>query len=255
MIDTPYIYSLNRQIQGICLFTLLKLRHIINIYQHSVDCKNRSHQLILEVILDTNYLEWIKDNWQKSAILVLIYVIVSLVPLYSRIELIDFMTLMAFPLYLVHEIEEYIFPGGFSSFFNSNLLKVNPEDEIVPIDREIIFWINLVYIWLIIPVFSGLGLYNMMFAAWIPYFFFFQALGHLAMGIKGKMLLNPGIRSSFILHIPYSILMIYLLNENEVLANPYINVYMIIGFSFNLLLPLFAKFVVMPRYHRRLKEK
>lgn len=207
---------------------------------------------IVEAVMKNNYIEWLKDNWQKSAILVLIYVLGSIIPLYSRIDLIEFMLLLAFPLYLVHEIEEYILPGGFTEFFNENLLKVNPEDKIVPIDREVVFWINMIYIWVVIPLFSGLGFYNIMFAAWIPYFFFFQALSHFGMGIKGKMILNPGIRSSFILHVPYAIIMINLLSKNEVLINPYINMHMFIGFMFNLLLPIFAKYIIMPRYHRRL---
>lgn len=201
-----------------------------------------------------NYVEWIKDNWQKSAVLVLIYVLATIIPLYSRIDLIEFMLLFAFPLYLVHEIEEYILPGGFARFFNENLLKVDSHEKILPIDREAIFWINMIYIWLVIPIFSGLGVYNIRFAAWIPYFFLFQALSHLGMGIKGKMIINPGIRSSFILHTPYAIMMIYLLYNNEFLSNPYINIYMVIGFLFNGLLPMMAKFIILPRYSRRLKE-
>jgi len=204
--------------------------------------------------MEIKYMEWVKDNWQKSALLVLVYVLATLIPLYSRLDLVDFLLLLAFPLYLVHEIEEYIFPGGFSSFFNKNLLKINPGDKIVPIDREVIFWINLIYIWLILPIFSGLSLYNIKFGAWIPYFFFFQALSHLVMGIKGKMILNPGIRSSFVLHVPYSIIMINLLKSNEVFTNPYVNVFMFIGFFFNLLLPIFAKLIIMPRYRRRLNN-
>jgi hypothetical protein len=112
-----------------------------------------------------NYVEWIKDNWQKSAVLVLIYVLATIIPLYSRIDLIEFMLLFAFPLYLVHEIEEYILPGGFARFFNENLLKVDSHEKILPIDREAIFWINMIYIWLVIPIFSGLGVYNIRFAA------------------------------------------------------------------------------------------
>jgi hypothetical protein len=200
-----------------------------------------------------NYVEWIKNNWQKAAVLVLIYSMASLIPLYSRIDLVEFMVLLAFPLYLIHEIEEYILPGGFPKFFNENLLKVNHEDKVVPIDREVIFWINFIYIWLIIPLFSGLGIYNLKFAAWIPYFLIFQGLSHLGMGIIGKRILNPGIRSSFILHIPYAIIMINLLINNEVLVNPYINVYMVIGFIFNGSLAVFAKFLVMPRYHKLMK--
>jgi len=163
--------------------------------------------------------------------------------------------LLSFPLYIIHEIEEYILPGGFPSFFNKNLLKANPEDSIVPIDREVIFWINFIFIWLLVPIFSTLSLFNVKFGAWIPYFLIFQALAHLAMGIKGKMLLNPGIRSSFILHIPISIVMIYLLNTNEVITNPYLNVYMLIGFLLNLVLPILAKFIIMPRYRKKLNNQ
>ena len=202
-----------------------------------------------------NYIEWVKDNWQKSAILVLIYVLASLVPLYSRLELIEFMLLLAFPLYLVHEIEEYILPGGFVKFFNENLLKVNADDKIVPVDREVSLWINLIYIWVALPLFTGLGFLNIKFAAWIPYFFFFQAIAHLGMGIKGKMILNAGIRSSFILHVPYAIIMINLLIDKEILVNPYMNIYMAIGFAFNLLLPILAKTVILPRYHKRVKKQ
>jgi len=205
--------------------------------------------------MNNNYVEWVKNNWQKAAVLVLIYILASLIPLYSRIDLVEFMLLLAFPMYLVHEIEEYILPGGFTEFFNENLLKVNDDNKILPIDREVIFWINFMYIWLIIPLFSGLGFYNLRFAAWIPYFLIFQALSHLGMGIIGKRILNPGIRSSFILHIPYAIIMINLLSNNEVLTNQYLNIYMVIGFVFNGSLAVFAKFVIMPRYHRRLNDE
>ncbi len=203
-----------------------------------------------------NYIEWIKDYWQKSAVLILIYIIATLIPIYSRLELIEFLLLLSFPLYLAHEIEEYILPGGFPKFFNENLLQVDSKNKVQPIDREVIFWINMIYIWFVIPVFSFLGFYNLKLASWIPYFFIFQALSHLVMGIKGKMILNPGIRSSFLLHIPYSIFMIYLLSKPEVgiISNPYVNTYMVIGFLFNGLLPLMAKFIILPRYKRCLRE-
>jgi len=75
------------------------------------------------------------------------------------------------------------------------------------------------------------------------------------MGIKGKMILNPGIRSSFILHVLYAIIMINLFVDKDILANPYINIYMAIGFVFNLLLPILAKTVILPRYYKREKEQ
>lgn len=217
--------------------------------------KSINYQIEVEVIVMKKYMEWVKDNWQKSAILVLIYVMASILPLYNRVDLMEFMILLAFPLYLVHEIEEYILPGGFSAFFNKNLLKIDTKEKILPIDREVIFWINLVYIWIIIPVFAGLAFYNMKLAIWIPYFLFFQALSHLAMGIKGKMIINPGIRSSFLLHVPYAIILIRLFLEKGLITNPYFNVYAMIGFMFNLLLPIIAGFLVMPRYRKRVGKE
>lgn len=208
----------------------------------------------LEVIMNKNYFEWVKNNWQKSAILVLVYVLATIIPLYPKLELIEFMLLLAFPLYLIHEIEEYVLPGGFDRFFNENLLKVDFHEKILPVDKEFVFWGNFIYIWLVIPIFSGLGLFDIRFAAWLPYFFIFQALSHLGMGIVGKMYINPGIRSSFVLHTPYAIFMIYLLSKNGVLSNPYINIYMVIGLLFNGLLPLLAKFIAIPRYKKRLRE-
>jgi hypothetical protein len=201
-----------------------------------------------------NYINWLKYNWQKSAIMVLIYVLITLVPLYSILNPVQFMILLAFPLYLIHEIEEYILPGGFENFFNNNLLKVSTENKIVPIDEDVVFWINFIYIWLVVPVVAGLSFVNINIALWIPYFFIFQAVAHLVMGIVGKMILNPGIRSSFFLHIPYAIYLIYLLDINNHLTNPYFNIHLVIGFAFNLILPLVAKFIILPRFNNRINK-
>jgi len=43
--------------------------------------------------------------------------------------------------------------------------------------------------------------------------------------------------------------------NNGAFINPYINIYMVIGFLFNGSLPLFAKLIVMPRYHKLLSDE
>ncbi len=209
--------------------------------------------------MSNKYLEWIKNHWQNSAILVLVYIIVTLIPVFFRLELIEFMLLLAFPLYLVHEIEEYILPGGFDDFFNKNLLNINPSDAIVPIDKTAVFWINFIFIWLVIPIFSGLGFIHLSFSAWIPYFLIFQGLSHLAMGLKGKKIINPGIRSSFILHLPYAFIMISLYKSSGIIHHPIMNIHLVIGFIFNGLLPVIAvmpnKYGIMSRYRRRIEKE
>ena len=78
----------------------------------------------MEVVMKNSYVEWVKDNWQKSAILILIYTLVSILPLYSRLDLVEFMLLLAFPLYLAHEIEEYISTFPFKMCL-TNFIKAN----------------------------------------------------------------------------------------------------------------------------------
>ncbi len=204
--------------------------------------------------MNKRYFIWVKEHWQKASILVFIYIMFTLLPLYFTLEFIEFMLLLAFPLYLIHEIEEYIIPGGFDRFFNENLLGISCDSKIVPVDESVIFWINFIYIWLTIPLFSALGFLHLSFSAWIPYFFIFQAFGHLVMGVKGKKLINPGIRSSFILHLPYAFIMIHQLYKNNIIHNVYWNFYLVIGFAFNILLPVFAKYYILPRYYKRIKE-
>lgn len=56
-------------------------------------------------------------------------------------------------MYSAYEIEEYILSGGFIELFNENLLKVNSDGEILRVVRDVVFWINLINVWLFIPLF------------------------------------------------------------------------------------------------------
>lgn len=202
---------------------------------------------------------WFKSNWQKVGIIVGVYYTLVLLAFYTRIDVIYFAIFLSFPLYILHECEEYLLPGGFSKFFNENILGVKITDEIIPVDEEAVFWINILYVWVPLPIFSLLSTYNLVFAAWLPYFFIFQAVAHIGMGIKGKMLVNPGIRSSLLIHLPYAIWLIALFRANGVIESPIFNIHLVIGIALNLLLPIIAmmpnKFGLMNRYHRRISEK
>jgi hypothetical protein len=52
---------------------------------------------------------------------------------------------------MLHETEEYIFPGGFGPFFNIDIFKLDTPDA--PIDENFIFYINVLLIWIILPTF------------------------------------------------------------------------------------------------------
>ena len=57
----------------------------------------------------------------------------------------------------------------------------------------------------------------------MPYFFILQAVVHLMLGIVGKRLLNPGMVSAWLVHVPWGIWTIWLLVRAGVITNPYWN--------------------------------
>jgi hypothetical protein len=57
----------------------------------------------------------------------------------------------------------------------------------------------------------------------MPNFYIFQAVIHLVLGIVGGRLLNPGMLTSWLVHVPWAIWTIGLLIRAGVVANPYWN--------------------------------
>jgi hypothetical protein len=158
--------------------------------------------------------------------------------------------LMATPLYMLHEVEEYIFPGGFAQFINRNIYKTDPETGLL--DRAAIFWINML-VWLALLLYSLWAVVDLTQAAWMPYFFIFQAVVHLILGVAGKQLLNPGMVSAWLVHVPWGVWTIGLLVQAGVIINPYWNDYLVNGLLINLALPV-AGGLLWVRYRRRQKK-
>jgi len=86
----------------------------------------------------------------------------------------------------------------------------------------------------------------------MPYFFIFQAVVHLILGIVGKRFLNPGMVSAWLVHVPWGIWTIWLLVQAGVITNPYWNDYLRDGLLVIVYL-LFAGAILLIRY--RLKHK
>jgi len=199
---------------------------------------------------------WFMDYWQYVGVVLFIYLTTYLSVIVLPQNRILYGLLMIFPLYLLHEFEEYLIPGGFAEFFNRRLFKVNRTD-IVPIDKVAIFWINVFYAWTLLPIFGLLSVVDIRFGIWMPYFIIFQAVAHLILGIKGKQLLNPGMFTSWLIHVPFGIWILYLLSLEGIIINP-INIHLVIGILLNLLLPIIGfgpfKFSLLNRFKRRVSK-
>jgi len=189
------------------------------------------------------YIKWFKVNWPRAGLIVSIFLIIYLAVIVLPNNLLHFAVLLSAPLYMLHEFDEYVFPGGFADFMNKNIYKLDPESGML--DTEAVFWINMIAVWIVIPLFSLWGVYDIRQAIALPYFYIFQAIVHLILGIVGKRIIHPGIISAWLIHIPWGIWTIWLLVQNGNITNPYWNGDLLLGLSLNGALLLVAGFLLI----------
>jgi hypothetical protein len=199
------------------------------------------------------YFHWMVDNWQYFGIVVGIYLTIYLTVAVLPQSTLYYALLMLFPLYILHETEEYILPGGFPEFANKRIFHADRDDDLVPLDKLGIFWVNVGYVWLPIPLFTLLSLYDIRFAIWIPYYLIFQAIIHVVMGIMGKKLVNPGLFSAWLVHVPVSIWILVMLHTSGYLASYVLNIYVLIGLLVNLIFPIVGFGILVPRYNKKVQ--
>jgi hypothetical protein len=193
------------------------------------------------------YFTWFKENWQKVGVMVSLFLTIYLVIIVLPKSTTLFALLMSTPLYMLHEVDEYVFPGGFAQFLNKNIYRTDPENGLL--NKTAVFWINMV-VWIAMPLYSLWAVFDISQAIWMPYFFIFQAVVHLILGIVGKRFLNPGMVSAWLIHVPWGIWTIWLLVQAGAITNPYWNADLQSGLMINVAL-VFVGLFLLVRYNRR----
>ena len=183
-----------------------------------------------------NYVEWLKVNWWGVCPILGIFLFIFMFAFVKNADPVLFVILLNVPLYLFHESEEYIFPGGFRKFFNLDIFKSG--DALMPLETNFIYKINILMIWVLLPVFGLLSIIDYRFGLWICYFEFFAGVAHIILTIKAKKKYNPGLIMSVFVNIPFGIYAVWFMTEQGLIVNPWINVHMIIGFLLNAMLPI-----------------
>jgi hypothetical protein len=194
------------------------------------------------------YFTWFKRDWAKAGFLISIFLFAFLFAIVRDTDFVLFLLLLQTPLYMLHETEEYVFPGGFGRFFNMDIMKFQTKDK--PLDEDFIFYLNIILIWIILPVFGLLSAKNYQYGLWLPYFSFFAGASHIGLGIKARKRYNAGLVVSLLLNIPvgaWSVL--YLVNQG-LLPNIVMNPHFLIGLGFNLALPVIG----LMKYKKHLRE-
>ncbi len=194
------------------------------------------------------YFTWLKRDRAKAGFLISIFLFVFLFAFVRDTDFVLFLLLLQTPLYMLHETEEYVFPGGFGKFFNMEIMKFETPDK--PLDESFIFYLNIILVWIILPVFGLLSIQNYGYGLWLPYFSFFAGVAHIALGVKTRRLYNPGLIVSLLLNIPVGVWSVFYLVNQGVLPDIFLNPHFAIGLGVNLVLPVIG-FVV---YKKHLRE-
>ncbi|MBB6482254.1 HXXEE domain-containing protein [Spirochaeta isovalerica] len=182
------------------------------------------------------YYNWLKENWANTGLLLAFYLTIFLVVFVRKSNFAVFLILLQTPLYMLHQAEEYIFPGGFGPFFNRDIFGVEQDNE--PIGSGFIFAINMSYIWILLPLFGFLSVLNPELGLWIPYFTIFAGVSHIALAIKARKLYNPGLIVSLLLNIPVGTAVVLYFMRAGYIDSFFINIHFPIGLGLNLLLPV-----------------
>jgi Protein of unknown function with HXXEE motif len=123
--------------------------------------------------------------------------------------------------YLLHEFEEHLWPGGFKDFIDRTVVSLLRErfrnakipDHDFPLNDRVVFWINISFIWIAFPVFALLaGTVDLSFGLFLPWVGIVNASLHILVAIA-KRSYNPGLVASVFLNIPSGIWTLLLLSD------------------------------------------
>lgn len=129
------------------------------------------------------------QNWAKIAPILGIITGILLFAFFKPSESL-FWALINIPLYLFHQTEEHLWPGGFKKYINRVINKL-PEGKEALTDEKV-FWINILLVWLSFLVFGILSFFNIGFGLLIVIFSIMNCLTHIVQSIKQKEW-NPGL--------------------------------------------------------------
>ena len=193
------------------------------------------------------YYRWLKREWARTGVVLSIFLFVFLIVFVRKDDFVVFILLLQTPLYMFHQTEEYVFPGGFAKFFNMQIFKLETEDR--PVDENFIFFVNVLLIWIGLPVFGLLATLDYGFGLWIPYFSFFAGIAHILLALRAKKLYNPGLIVSLVLNIPVGLWSILYLLDRGILGSFFLNPHFVIGLGVNAILPVLG--VVLLRTYQQ----
>jgi len=191
-------------------------------------------------------LSCIAANWQKALPYLGVLGIVIWLALFRSDPLSErALWLALLVIYMLHQTEEHLWPGGFRQFTNAHVFKSG--DDNWPVDIGGVALINIGYVWL--PV--GLAVLYPETLRWLGLGWvgltLINALTHIVSTIRLRIY-NPGLITSIVLFLPFTIFVLTLEAQRGTLSATDIGLIIVAGFLLHV--PVAALFVV-PFLRRR----
>jgi hypothetical protein len=151
-------------------------------------------------------LKLVSADWQKALPVLIVVGIVIWFVLFRNTPTSEqalFAALLI--IYMIHQIEEHLWPGGFRQFANAHVFKSGDDDW--PVSEGGVALVNVGYVWLpvlLAALFPGplrwLGL------GWVG-LTLINAITHIVTSIRFRVY-NPGLITSIVLFLPFTIWML-----------------------------------------------
>lgn len=151
-------------------------------------------------------LSLVSADWQKALpVLIVIGIVIWFVLFRTTPTTEQALFAALLIIYMIHQIEEHLWPGGFRQFANARVFKSGDDDW--PVSEGGVALVNVGYVWLPIllaALFPGplrwLGL------GWVG-LTLINGISHIATSIRFRVY-NPGLITSIVLFLPFTIWML-----------------------------------------------
>lgn len=185
-------------------------------------------------------LAFVSADWQKALPILAIIGIIAWVALFlpdPTSERALFAGLLV--IYMLHQTEEHLWPGGFRQFTNAHVFQSGRDDW--PVTEGGVALVNIGFVWLPVALAALLpGPLRWVGLGWIG-LTLVNAVTHIVTSIRFRIY-NPGVVTSVLLFIPYTVWALSLLAMRGALSGTQITLVIVLGIVLHI--PVAALFVV-----------
>ncbi len=157
---------------------------------------------------ESQMMKWLANNWYKATIFAAIYSLLFIFLFVYEKSFPLFLIWLHVPVYLLHEFEEFVFPGGFPEIMMEGIAgKGHPVSYAL---KKAGFWVNVPFIVLGFPFVAALAtLLGLSWGMYPVYFTLIATLPHFVSAVKNKKFYNPGMFACVFLNVPVTVYTIY----------------------------------------------